>query len=59
MPPRPFPPNRGWLQPGHVEYMKNLLQLLVLLLAVPWLLRQLWRDPAALVRGAGVRQVGA
>jgi hypothetical protein len=58
MQPRNWPPDRGWFTPERVEYLKNLLQLVVLACAMPWLLGKLLSSPGQLVKHAGRAQVG-
>jgi hypothetical protein len=40
-----------------LEYLKVALELLLLLLAVPWLIRELARDPSGLSRKAATRHL--
>lgn len=63
----PFAPNTG--EPGAtapssrlpskqtLEYLKIAIELLLLLLAIPWLLRELVRHPAQLSRKAASRHL--
>ena len=42
---------------GQLEYAKIALELLLLVIAIPWILRELRRDPAGLSRRAATKHL--
>ncbi len=51
--PAEWAPPQGWPSTTKVNYASGLIQLALLLLAVPWLLHRLLTDPFGLARGVG------
>lgn len=39
----------------HVNYVRDLLLLVLLIVAFPWLVKHLFTEPAKVLRGAGVK----
>jgi hypothetical protein len=52
-------PRPGWPTHGTVKYSKDLLELLLLLLAVPWLVKRIVHNPRRASRAAANHHLGS
>jgi len=51
------PPRPGWPAKSTLDYHKTLIELALLLLAVPWILRELFKHPGQVSRKAAGRHL--